>query len=186
MANIQMPQPGGPTLRVSTAKPVLLALGVWVLTVFVSMVAFGYFLSLGLGLAIGAVIASFLASWVGVKTVQGEEPSSFQGAPPVAYTPEGKPIYQVVGYTTEGTPITADRAVGLRPATSRTNTLAIVTLIVSLVVSPLAIPLGRIAMAQIERTGEQGRGLAIAGLVIGCIGIAAFFIFAIVATASSY
>ena len=186
MTNVQMPQSGGPTLRVSTAKPVLLALGVWVATVFVSMVAFGSFLSLGIGLAIGAVIASFLASWVGVTIVQGEETISFQGAPPVAFTPEGKPIYQVVGYTTEGTPITADRAVGLRPVTSRTNTLAIVTLIVSLVFSPLAIPLGRIAMAQIERTGEQGRGLAIAGLVIGCIGVAAFSIFAIVATASSY
>jgi len=37
------------------------------------------------------------------------------------------------------------------------------------VLAPVGIVLGHISLAQIKRTGEQGRGLAIAGLVIGYI-----------------
>ncbi|EQM31545.1 DUF4190 domain-containing protein [Rhodococcus erythropolis] len=50
-----------------------------------------------------------------------------------------------------------------------TNGLAIAALVGALVLAPVGIVLGHISLAQINRTGEQGRGLAIAGLVIGYI-----------------
>lgn len=58
------------------------------------------------------------------------------------------------------------------PASQRTNTLAIVALVLAFFVSLGAVICGHIALAQIKRTGEQGRGLAIAALVLGYIGIA--------------
>ncbi|WP_255546591.1 DUF4190 domain-containing protein [Glaciihabitans sp. dw_435] len=48
-----------------------------------------------------------------------------------------------------------------------TNTLAIISLITAFFVQPAAIVTGHIALSQIKRTGEAGRGLAIAGLVVG-------------------
>ncbi|CAM3655944.1 DUF4190 domain-containing protein [Mycolicibacterium frederiksbergense] len=54
------------------------------------------------------------------------------------------------------------------PAPS-TNSMAIAALVCSLVLAPLGIVFGHIALSQINRTGEEGRGLAIAGLVIGYI-----------------
>src|SRR5206468_1584997 len=57
------------------------------------------------------------------------------------------------------------------PAANRTNGLAIAALISSFFISLLGVILGHIALNQISRTGEGGRGLAIAGLVIGYAGI---------------
>jgi peptidyl-prolyl cis-trans isomerase B (cyclophilin B) len=57
---------------------------------------------------------------------------------------------------------------GYVPA-AKTNGMAIAALVCSLVISPLGIVFGHIALSQIKRTGEDGRGLAIAGLVIGYI-----------------
>lgn len=49
-----------------------------------------------------------------------------------------------------------------------TNVLAIISLVTSLIGIHLAgIVTGHIALSQIRRTGEQGRGLAIAGLIVG-------------------
>lgn len=92
-------------------------------------------------------------------------------ATPVGYTNDGKPIYPVVGYTTQGVPVTADRAVGYKPITPSTNSLAVVALVLGLVFPLLAIPFGHTARAQIRRTGEQGRGMALAGLILGYLGI---------------
>ncbi|GAB4100773.1 DUF4190 domain-containing protein [Sinomonas halotolerans] len=61
----------------------------------------------------------------------------------------------------------------------RTNGLAIAALISSFFISLLGVILGHIALNQIKRTGEGGRGLAIAGLVIGYAGIALGIIVAI-------
>lgn len=56
---------------------------------------------------------------------------------------------------------------------SRTNTLAVLSLVLSLVgMSLVAIVLGHVAHSQIRRTGEQGKGLATAGLVIGYVALA--------------
>ncbi|MGV0764803.1 DUF4190 domain-containing protein [Mycolicibacterium sp. XJ647] len=54
----------------------------------------------------------------------------------------------------------------------RTNGLAIAALVcplVTCVLFPLGIIFGHIALSQIARTGEGGRGLAIAGLVISYV-----------------
>jgi peptidyl-prolyl cis-trans isomerase B (cyclophilin B) len=53
----------------------------------------------------------------------------------------------------------------LRP--QPTNTLAIAALVCAFVFAPLGIVFGHISLSQIRRTGEAGRGLAIASLVIG-------------------
>ncbi|GGF20063.1 DUF4190 domain-containing protein [Subtercola lobariae] len=56
------------------------------------------------------------------------------------------------------------------PVAPRTNILAIVSLVVSIVgFTVVGIVIGFIALSQIKRTGEGGRGLAIAGIVIGFI-----------------
>ena len=48
-----------------------------------------------------------------------------------------------------------------------TNGMAVAALVCSILVAPLGIVFGHISLSQIKRTGEDGRGLAIAGLVIG-------------------
>lgn len=53
----------------------------------------------------------------------------------------------------------------------RTNTLAILALIFAFFGSVLGIVFGHVALSQIKRTGEQGRGLAVAGLVIGYVSL---------------
>ena len=51
----------------------------------------------------------------------------------------------------------------------RTNAMAIASLVCGFLFAPLAIVFGHISLSQIKRSGEDGRGLAIAGLVIGYI-----------------
>jgi hypothetical protein len=48
-----------------------------------------------------------------------------------------------------------------------TSTLAILALVLSFVVPPGGIVLGALALREIDRTGEEGRGLALAGLWLG-------------------
>lgn len=52
-----------------------------------------------------------------------------------------------------------------------TNTLAILALIFGIGGGVLGIVFGHVALSQIERSGEEGRGLAIAGLICGYIGL---------------
>jgi peptidyl-prolyl cis-trans isomerase B (cyclophilin B) len=53
----------------------------------------------------------------------------------------------------------------------RTNGLAIAALISSFFVSVLGIILGFVALNQIKKTGEDGRGLALAGIIIGFVAV---------------
>jgi peptidyl-prolyl cis-trans isomerase B (cyclophilin B) len=62
----------------------------------------------------------------------------------------------------------------------RTNVLAIISLVSAFVMSIAAVITGHIALAQIKRTGESGRGLALAGLIIGYVGVAFTAIFFLV------
>ena len=56
------------------------------------------------------------------------------------------------------------------PAMSEaTNTWAIVGFVCSLLIAPLGIIFSAIALGQIKRTGEGGKGLALAGLIIGLV-----------------
>ncbi|MFX1818385.1 DUF4190 domain-containing protein [Pseudarthrobacter sp. CC4] len=68
---------------------------------------------------------------------------------------------------------------------AKTNTLAIAALISSFFVSLLGIILGHIALNQIKTTGEGGRGLAIAALVIGYLSLALAVVIIIVVFASA-
>jgi hypothetical protein len=68
-------------------------------------------------------------------------------------------------------PVTPPPAPAYAPAPvgQRTNVLAIVALILGIVVPIGGIICGPIALGQIKRTGESGRGLAMAGLIIGIV-----------------
>lgn len=55
------------------------------------------------------------------------------------------------------------------PPPRRTNALAIASLVCGFVFAPLAIVFGHVSLSQIKKSGEDGRGLAIAGLVLGYI-----------------
>ena len=79
------------------------------------------------------------------------------------------------------------------PGTYRrpTNAMAILALVTAFVFAPAGIILGVMARKQIRQTGEDGDGLALAGIVIGSIATALFglmMLFMIVAfsAASSY
>lgn len=52
---------------------------------------------------------------------------------------------------------------------TQTNTMAILAIIFAFVFSPLGIVFGHLGRSQIRRTGEQGSGLALAGLILGYI-----------------
>ncbi len=49
------------------------------------------------------------------------------------------------------------------------NAMAIAALVSAFVLAPLGIVFGHIALSQIRRTDEDGKGLAIAGLVVGYV-----------------
>jgi hypothetical protein len=86
--------------------------------------------------------------------------------------------------TPDPTPIPpAAPAYAPAPAAGRTNVLAIVALILGIVVPIGGIICGPIALGQIKRTGEGGRGLAIAGIIIGAVLILLYIILIIVSVA---
>ena len=60
-----------------------------------------------------------------------------------------------------------------------TNTMAILGLVFAFVASPVGLVLSIIAKNQIKKTGENGSGLATAGLVISIIGIVFWIIWII-------
>lgn len=65
----------------------------------------------------------------------------------------------------------------------RTNTLAIIALILAFLIPLGGIICGHIALSQIKRTGENGRGLALAGTILGYVFTAIWLIAAIAWTA---
>jgi hypothetical protein len=76
------------------------------------------------------------------------------------------------------------------PPPRGTNGLAVTSLILGIlwiywVGSILALIFGYVARNQIRRSGQEGNGLAIAGIVLGWIGVAALIIFIIVLIAVS-
>lgn len=88
-------------------------------------------------------------------------PSAAQGYQPAGYPP---PAYGYGGYTQQ-----------------KTNALSIVSMISSIVgfiwILPIigsiaGVIMGHISLTQIKRTGEKGRGMALAGLIVGYAGLA--------------
>lgn len=54
---------------------------------------------------------------------------------------------------------------------AKTNTLAIVGFILAFVINIAGVVVSIIALNQIKQTGEKGRGLAIAGIIIGALSL---------------
>ena len=84
----------------------------------------------------------------------GEYPPVPPGGYPTEYS--GYPTGYPVGYAGYAQP-------------KSTNAMAIVSLVCAFLFAPLGILFGHISLSQIKKTGEEGRGLAIAGLVISYI-----------------
>lgn len=61
----------------------------------------------------------------------------------------------------------------------RTSTLAILAFVAAFVASVVGVVLGILALVQLRASGESGRGLAIAAIVVGVL-VTAFFVFAFV------
>ncbi len=59
-----------------------------------------------------------------------------------------------------------------QPQQAGYNTMSIVAFILAFFVSIVGIILGFVALSQIKRTGEQGRGLALAAVIIGFVEVA--------------
>ncbi len=99
-------------------------------------------------------------------------------APPHAWTPGPAPQPSYAPYAIHGQAYVY--------AAPRTSTLAIVSMILSLSALLFVLPAvagivcGHIALAQIKRTGEGGKGMAIAGVVIGYV-VIGFTLLAVVA-----
>jgi hypothetical protein len=61
-----------------------------------------------------------------------------------------------------------------------TNTMAIVSLVLSVVgFHVVGAILGHIALGQIKQSGEAGRGLALAGVIIGWVGLGLVVVFTV-------
>lgn len=82
--------------------------------------------------------------------------------PPAAPGAPGAPGAPAAGYPAAG-----------YPQQPPLNTLSIVALVGGFLVNIVGIVCGHIALSQIKRTGERGRGLALAGLIIGYVSLAA-------------
>jgi Domain of unknown function (DUF4190) len=91
-----------------------------------------------------------------------QDPYAAPGSP-ASGAPYGQQPYPQQGYPQQGYPQYG------APAAPGTNIMAILSLIFAFVFAPVGIVLGHIAKKQIKQTGEQGDGLATAGLVLSYI-----------------
>jgi len=109
-----------------------------------------------------------------------QQPRAYQSQQPPGYWPQGG---YPAGQTTSGYP--AGQTTSGYPAGQTTNGLAIASLVLGLVWifwlgSALALVFGLISLSQIKRNNQRGRSLAIAGIVLGGIGVA-FLLLAVIA-----
>ena len=88
------------------------------------------------------------------------------GTQPYGTQPYGTQPYEPYGYP--GHPYPPYPYPYPYPA-PRTNALAIASLVCAFLFAPLGIVFGHLSLSQIRRSGEDGRGLALAGLVIGYV-----------------
>ncbi|MCW2704145.1 MAG: conserved rane protein of unknown function [Blastococcus sp.] len=119
----------------------------------------------------------------------------YRGDPPAAPPPPGPPAYGPppgypaapgygpppgYGQPTYPAPPGYGPPPGFPPAYRRpTNTMAILALVMAFVFAPAGLILGILARKQIRQTGEDGDGLALAGIIVGGIATA-FFVLVIV------
>lgn len=141
--------------------------------VFVAMLAFAFFYA---ATEIDALLVPVLLGRFGglLTLVVGGVIATVQAAKQPSATPVGALVAPIVGYTAEGQPVYG------APASSRsTNVCAILALVFGLLGGLLGVVFGHIALSQISRTGENGRGLAVAGLALGYLSVAVWSIFII-------
>lgn len=117
-----------------------------------------------------------------VPPYAAQTPRTYQTPPTYpapTYPTQAAPGYtSAPGYATQNGP--AYGAPNPYPASAKTNVLAVVSMVSSLaafVVLPLVASIagaimGHIALGQIKRTGEKGRGMALAGVIVGWAGLA--------------
>lgn len=112
-------------------------------------------------------------------------PPAYPGSPYAGGSPYGVPTAPPYGasypvQTTPGAPPVAPYAYGGYVA-RKTNGLAIASLILSIVGFIWILPfvgslagaiMGHVSLGQIKRTGDGGRGMALAGIIVGWAGVA--------------
>jgi hypothetical protein len=107
-------------------------------------------------------------------------PAPQYGPPQYGHPPYAQPPYGPPGYPPPGYPPPGYGPSGHAPAYPRpTNTMAILALVMAFVFAPAGLILGIVARRQIRQTGEDGDGLALAGIIVGGI-VTAIFVFFIV------
>jgi hypothetical protein len=100
----------------------------------------------------------------------GQQPYGQQqyGQQPYGQQPYGQPAYgQQPGYAPQAY---------ARP----TNTMAILALVMAFVFAPAGLILGIVARRQIKQTGEEGDGLALAGIIVGGLFTAIFVLLMVI------
>lgn len=73
----------------------------------------------------------------------------------------------IVGHTADGRPVYGQPIQGTSGLPQPTNVFAVLALVFGIIGGLLGIVFGHVALSQIRRTGEAGRGMAIAGLALG-------------------
>lgn len=127
------------------------------------------------------------------------QPPSYPAAPPAYGASTGSPTQPAPG----APPVYGSAPYYGAPAV-KTNVLAIISMIASILGFVWILPLigsvggaimGHVSLNQIKRTGEGGRGMALAGVIVGWVGVAislliigffVFFIFLGAAASSRY
>jgi hypothetical protein len=147
------------------------------------------------------------------NTFRGESPAGPPAGPPAGHAPTpgyGQPGYGQPAYGPPpgyGQPGYGQPAYGPPPGYGQpgygpppgypaaygrqTNTMAILSLVMAFVFAPAGLIMGFIARKQIRQTGEDGDGLALAGIIVGGIATALFllmivFMIIVFSTAASY
>ncbi|BDH59078.1 hypothetical protein MTP03_40170 [Tsukamurella sp. PLM1] len=122
------------------------------------------------GAILSIIIGLFYAAVISALSCIAALPVGRVPKPMMPSTTTATPHPVVIGRTADGRPVFADQmATQQNP---KTNTMAVLALVFGVMGGFLGIVFGHIALSQIKRTGEQGRGMALAGLILGYIGLA--------------
>jgi hypothetical protein len=115
----------------------------------------------------------------------GQQPAYGQptGQPGYGQQPYGQPQYGQQPYSQQpyGQPAYGQQPGYAPQAYARpTNTMAILALVMAFVFAPAGLILGIVARRQIKQTGEEGDGLALAGIIVGGLFTAIFVLLIVI------
>lgn len=127
-----------------------------------------------------AVLTCLLLSAIGIGVAGGHNLMEAKAPVEVAGAPRPQTYVPVqIGVDVEGRPVFSNSPNYVQPS-GHMNTLALLAMIFGILGGLAAIPLGHVALSQIKRTGDSGRGMAIAGLILGYASLAVVVVFYIV------